>query len=187
MIQKFVGYHGTNASNVISIKKNNFTLSQNDDEWLGFGVYFFIDGIGCPKVNAVEWANNQAYCTEKRRLTYTKYSVLSAPIACKNVLDASKLSGINAFNAVRDYALKSVPDFNKRFRSKFNDNRIMWNFVSEQMELDAVINSLYIKNKQQRIKGIISNVPNSMVLCVRNNKHIDFNNIDVLYDNEVVK
>ncbi len=179
----YIGYHGTDSTCVASIKANNFELSQKNNEWLGFGVYFFIEGIGCPITNASEWANNQAYSREGA--CYENYSVLSAPLTCTYVLNASTLEGINAFNKVRDYALAKFPSFRSEFRDKYGDNRAMWNFVSKRLKLDAVIHSLYIKHKLQRVRNIASNVPNSLVLCVKDNKYIDSERIDVIKEGKV--
>ena len=56
--QEYIGYHGTNKEYSSLIVKNGFKSSQGNDEWLGHGVYFFIEGILCPKQNAREWAIN---------------------------------------------------------------------------------------------------------------------------------
>lgn len=37
------GYHVTDLSNVDSIKREGFHIGENDEHWLGTGVYFFID------------------------------------------------------------------------------------------------------------------------------------------------
>lgn len=46
-----VGYHGTSKESAVSILKNDFNLSMQKNEWLGFGVYFF---------DQFEWANSWA-------------------------------------------------------------------------------------------------------------------------------
>ncbi len=47
----YIGYHGTNYENVESIIKHGFHVSDNADEWLGHGIYFFTEGISDPIEN----------------------------------------------------------------------------------------------------------------------------------------
>jgi len=42
---KIKGYHGTSVNSAELIVKSNYEKSIGDKEWLGDGVYFFIDGL----------------------------------------------------------------------------------------------------------------------------------------------
>lgn len=57
-VKEFTGYHGTSEENAAQIIKSKFIPSENHDDWLGYGVYFFIDGISCPINNAKAWDKN---------------------------------------------------------------------------------------------------------------------------------
>lgn len=181
---QFCGFHGSDLNCVNSIISENFRPSENDDDWLGHGVYFFIDGISDPKENAIEWAKNQAF-KGRGEFLYDKYAVLKADIECTHVLDTTNVEGLKAFNIMRKSVIQKhdqtfIPNRNIRY-----DDRIMWNLVAQMMELDAVIHNLYIKDKVQRIKKISSNVPNSTVLCVKMSTSIIQKSIKVVCDGEV--
>lgn len=180
-----IGYHGTNSQFVASIKKENFRKSEQDNDWLGYGVYFFIEGISEPVTNAIEWARNQAY--DKGKYRYERLSVLQSQILCDKdaVLNVTESEGLKAFNALRGKILEKHQKsfgFNRDIR---NDNRVIWNAVAEYMELDAIIHNLYIKDCFQRRKKIDSNVPNTTVLCVKEPQSIVLNTIVEIVEEEV--
>ncbi|MBL0031071.1 MAG: hypothetical protein IPP27_02415 [Bacteroidetes bacterium] len=58
MTQKvsFSAYHGTFLDHIEAIVDIGFQPSKNDDDWLGLGSYFFIDGLSDPKSSAMQWA-----------------------------------------------------------------------------------------------------------------------------------
>lgn len=55
-MNEYIAYHGTNSECVESIERIGFRPSSSDTEWLGSGVYFFVEGSFCPLTNAREWA-----------------------------------------------------------------------------------------------------------------------------------
>jgi hypothetical protein len=185
MKYEYIGYHGTNYELVESIKKDNFKKSLNDDEWLGHGVYFFIDGISDAKNNAVEWAKNQAY--EYGQYKYNKYAVIEVKIICEKILNITTQEGMKAFNILRNSLIRKHDSLFQRDRNFRCDDRIMWNLVAQVMGLEAVIHNLYIKDKVQRIRKIGSNVPNTTVMCVKTPDLIDKNSIKLICDGEVIK
>ena len=75
-IKEFTGYHGTSKENAAKIIESKFLPSENHDDWLGYGVYFFIEGISCPIKNAKEWAINQAWNKQNRTHKYSHYSIV---------------------------------------------------------------------------------------------------------------
>lgn len=188
---EIIGYHGTDQSRVKSIQENNFNASQKKNEWLGYGVYFFVNGISDPIKNAIEWGKNEAY--NKGSYDYETYSVLKAAVSFDRLLDTTTIEGLSVFNTLRD---KFIDKYNEKFhRSRdFNeDDRLMWNLVASHMKLDIVIHNLYIKNKVQRCKKIRSNVPNTTVMCVcakkndEQNKDKTLNIIDIKSIQEIRK
>jgi hypothetical protein len=171
----FIGYHGTNSKHVQSILKNNFNISQNADEWIGYGVYFFVDGISCPINNSREWAINQAY----HQTDYTNYSILKATITGENVLDLTTQAGLIAFNTMRQKIIEKHKQYFYRDRNIYEDDRLICNLIIQAMNLDLLINNLYIKTKIQRMKIIYSRIPNVTVMLVVNpNKSIDLSSIE---------
>ncbi|MFT6927580.1 MAG: hypothetical protein ACJAZP_003217 [Psychromonas sp.] len=181
----YVGYHGTDSTRVASIQANNFNSSQNKNDWLGYGVYFFIDGIGCPLENACEWAINQAY--HKGSYIYDEYSVLKTNIECLKVLDVTEKEGNKVFHILKKVMIDKNPNIFDRYRDTSEDNRLIWNFISKQMDLDVVINSLFIKHKEERRKKIQLNVPNSLVLCVKKRELIDSDKLELVEEKRKVK
>lgn len=178
MAYEVVGYHGTDSMQSGSILAENFRVSDGEDEWLGYGVYFFTDGLGCPIENAIEWARNQAWSGKGKK--YDNYAVIKATAHCANLLDLRLTEGLCAFNRVRDKILEKHDALfvrNRRFRS---DNRVMWNMVAQMMCLDAIIHNLYIKNRTERIRRVQSNVPNTTVMCVKKPSSIAVETIKVL-------
>ncbi|WP_305909590.1 hypothetical protein Q9L42_004655 [Methylomarinum sp. Ch1-1] len=168
----FIGYHGTSEECADKILDTNFKPSENPDDWLGYGIYFFVDGISDPINNAKEWATNQAWNGRSNPPLYPRYTVLSAEVHGKNVLDTNKQEDLKAFNQVRDKLLEIHDKHWKRNRKLEEDNRILWNMVADFMKLEIIIHNLYIKTKRQRQYRIKSNVPNVTVMCVKNSANI---------------
>ena len=180
---EYSGFHGSNSENVKSIMEENFRESKNIDEWLGYGVYFFVDGVSDPLENAKEWARNQAF--DNGEYVYERYSIFNAKIVCDKVLDTTNMEHLKAFNILRN---RLIEKHNKSFRRNRQfecDDRIMWNLIAQFMSLDAVVHNLYIKDKVQRMKKIRSNVPNSTVMCVKVPKSILRESIEIVCDGEV--
>jgi len=173
---KFIGYHGASEENIDSIiSQSNFKLSQNLDDWLGFGVYFFIKGISEPIGNAKDWAIYKG--CPKGLILYSTYAVLSVEVSGKKILNTNNLDHLQIFNKFREEIIRKHDMNWKKNRNFHEDNRIIWNIIADLMELEVIIHNLYVKNKYQRIKKISSNVPNVTVMCVKDSKNIDFNSI----------
>lgn len=166
----YIGYHGTNREYVSSIMQNNFNVSRNSDEWLGYGTYFFIEGISCPIANAEEWAINQAWDSEKKAYRYKEYSILSAKIEAERILDLRTEEDLSVFNKFRTAIIKKCSDKFGRDRNFYEDDTKIFNLLIETSKIDLIISYVYIKNKDQRQKRIFSRIPNSTVLVVVNPK-----------------
>lgn len=172
---KFIGYHGTSEENASEIISTNFKPSKNPDDWLGYGIYFFVDGISDPIINAKEWAVNKAWNGKRKAPLYPRYNVLVVEASGNNILNTNKQDDLKAFNVVRDKLLEIHTQRWKPDRRIIEDNRILWNLVADLMKIDIIIHNLYIKTKIQRICKIDSNVPNTTVMCVKDveNIHIE--------------
>lgn len=183
MTTEYIAFHGSDLNNKASILSNNFHPSKNEKDWLGHGVYFFIDGVSDPVNNATEWAKNQAFTREG--WSYDKYGIFQAKVVCERVLDVTNIEGLKFFNVLRNRLIEKNDEHFERNRDKLCDDQVMWNLVASVAELDAVIHNLYIKNKTQRIKKIMSNVPNTTVLCVKEPASIIKDSIEVLQEGDV--
>jgi hypothetical protein len=67
---EWAGYHGTSLQSAEQIVVSNYRISEADNDWLGNGAYFFIDGFADPVENAVNWARFRSRTgTRKRKRT----------------------------------------------------------------------------------------------------------------------
>jgi len=176
----FIGYHGTSAENAHSIIDTDFIPSQNHDEWLGHGVYFFIDGISCPKNNAEEWAKTQAWDKDKKCYKYKTYSVIQAEINVQKLrpLDLTTTDGLIVFNTVRELLIKKLEKhFFVRNRDVKGDDSEICNHAISHLKLDLLICHFYIKNRTQTIKNIVSRIPNTTVMLVVRSELCDISSI----------
>ena len=160
-------YHGTDYQKLHSIKANNFYPSENPDDWLGKGVYFFTEGISCPIENAEEWAKASAYCKKTRANKYTNFVILMATIDTSKIFDTTTNDGLVVFNKLRKETYEKIMPLITRKPANVQ-NKILWDLMAELLESDVVIHNLYIKSIFERKHQVSSNVPNCTVACVKN-------------------
>ena len=147
-----IGYHGTSAECADLIMETGFISSKNHDDWLGYGVYFFIKGISCPKSNAEEWAKNQAWDSDKKCHKYKTYSVIQAEVDVQKsrLLDLTATDGLVVFNTVRELLInKREKNFFVRDRNVNDDDQKICNQAISHLKLELLISHLYIKNQTQ--------------------------------------
>lgn len=172
----FEGYHGTDASCFHPIKKNNFQLSESFDEWIGYGVYFFVAGISDPIENAKTWAEAQAWDNQKKEYKYQYCCVIYAQIQVKNILDLTCNDGLIEFNRFRDALIDRYIEYRKNNPNGHTPNThdcYVYNAIAEAMELDAILKNLYIKDTKKRINKLNSRAENTTVLCIKSAGFID--------------
>jgi chemotaxis methyl-accepting protein methylase len=100
-------------------------------------------------------------------------------------LNVTETEGLRIFNALRRTLIeKHMKSFSLN-RNVKNDNKVIWNAISEYLELDAIIHNLYIKECYQRRKRVDSNVPNTTVLCVKETHFIRRESICEIVKEEV--
>jgi len=160
--REFVGYHGTNSKYVSDIYKHNFKISKNAGEWLGYGAYFFIEGVSCPIKTAREWALNEAY----KDLNYKYYSILKVKAVGETIFDLTTIDGLRKFNELRNQIIKKYNTYFYKNRNFYEDDRVILNLMIKWMNIDILISNLYIKTKKQRISKIYSRIPNVTVMLV---------------------
>lgn len=180
---EFEGFHGTDEKNQTSILCNNFSVSAKDDEWLGTGAYFFIDGISDPLTDARNWAKVQSYDTETRGKKYHRYAVVKATIKVDLVLRLDEREGQIAYNVFRDYLIEKMKK--ERVRPKVgairNDCEVC-NHILENTEFEAIINHEFIKlDAWSRRNRYASRVPTCRIISVKEPKaSIDVNDLRVV-------
>ena len=89
------GFHGTNVHAAGSILQRNFTLSRNDYDWLGDGLYFFQDA----PARAWEWASSR-YGSEA--------AVIGAVIRLTDCMDFLDIEWAKALTALYDAFLSQL-------------------------------------------------------------------------------
>lgn len=178
MLNKLVGYHGTTFEAAQSILNRGFKLKGSDEDWLGSGAYFFVDGISEPVSCAYQWALNQ----HKKNIAIIQVEVL---VNSNDLLDLTTTSGLNIYNQFRN---KLIQDHGHSLANRRNlkikkrrdirlDDCLITNLVQSETKHSALIHNVYIKNKSQRQLVLESSYPNSTVLCINDLSLI--NKIDI--------
>ncbi|WP_052059440.1 hypothetical protein [Pantoea rwandensis] len=168
----FVGFHGTDNKNERSILDYNFNVSAGEDEWLGTGAYFFIEGISDPQSDARHWARLQAYDSDIGRNTYHRFSIIKAMIKVEKVLCLDEKEGQIAFNAYRTFLIEKMK--REKVRPKVgairNDCEVC-NHILENTDFEAIINPEYIKlDRWTRTKNYSSRIPTCRIMSVKEPK-----------------
>lgn len=190
----YVGFHGTLKENKNSIENNGFekSISTNQQQhWLGEGVYFFED-----EYYAVEW--NVLDIKKKRKeginLKVSDYILLKAFIICNinKLLDMSSPEGVILYKYFKDKLKKKyikegkqteIDKLNKR-STKFWMNALADNGFFD--EFDVLLAS-YVRSKQRLGKNDDDFIKNHQrQICVRKLKCIhnikEYNDIDRIKD-----
>lgn len=166
-LKKIVAYHGTTQAAAESILETSFKINRSDEDWLGSGVYFFIEGISDPIENAFEWANNNHNGAPA-------IIRIEAIIDEGEILDLTTSTGINSYNQHRELIIKSNINYLQKRRNlsikKRRDIRlddcIITNLMQDRLRYKAITHNVYIKNSNQRELILESSYPNSTVLCI---------------------
>jgi hypothetical protein len=167
-------FHGTNFDYAQSILANGFTIFPSNEDWLGYGVYFFAEGVSCPVENALEWAKN--------KYASTPIAILRSTIEVDEgkLLDLRNIKSLYHYNQVKNRlinkhydVLSERRDLEIKKRKDIRvDDRIITNLIAEQLGVDVIIHNTYIKNSKQRVISLESSYPNTSVCCVRDLKCI---------------
>lgn len=168
MLYRFKGFHGTSLRSAKLIISSNYELSVGDDEWLGNGVYFFIEGISSkPEKQAEEWAKVQAWDNVHKRNKYDRFSVITSIIEVEksNFLDLTKEEGVE----VLTYLTTQLEDKIKKLKKslKFMDGLVL-NLARGEgiLDIDVVKGNFYIKFARERIYGINLRTNNCTICTV---------------------
>lgn len=161
------GYHGTSKASSQSILATQFNKSISKKEWLGHGIYFFVEGVTCPVENARIWVTCQSWDKIRKIRTHEDYAILKSVIHLNEdtVIDLTSLKGLQNFNVVKEAIFLKLAT-NLKLSAKDEHNCILFNYISVLLKSQAVKHHLYIKNKRERMANLLLNVPNTTVLCV---------------------
>lgn len=168
MLYQISGFHGTSLKSAKLIIASDFELSIGDKEWLGNGVYFFIDGISSkPEKQAEDWAIVEAWDRLLRRNKYEKYSVIKSLIEVDedNFLDLTTEDGVEVLNYITD----KFEDKIKKLKKKLNfiDGLIINLARGEaKLDIDVVKGNFYIKFARERIGGLNLRTNNCTICTV---------------------
>ncbi|QTL40664.1 hypothetical protein HGO23_04620 [Xenorhabdus budapestensis] len=167
---KLIGFHGTDANNEASILGGNFRVSAKDDEWLGTGAYFFVEGLGDPQKNAEDWARLQAWNNKKKLNNYSEFVVLSVEIIVQKALELDTNEGLQAFEIFRTVILTRMRKQGiQKSKSLLENDCTICNLIMAQTDFDAIIRNEYIKlDKFTRIIKYQSRIPNCRIVSVKN-------------------
>jgi hypothetical protein len=168
MSHTFEGFHGTSLKSATEILKSNFELSFGDAEWLGDGVYFYINGVSTkPEEQAEKWAIAQSWNNDTKKHSYNNYCVLKSIIDVEedNFLDLTNEDGIEVFEYLLDRFEKKIKESGKKL--DYLDGLLV-NLARGEgiLEIDVVKGNFYIKFAQERIKRINLRTNNCTICAV---------------------
>lgn len=170
-------YHGTSEEAALSIiSEQRFISSTNDREWVGHGIYFFIDpeydSIPCSACdNAYKWAR---YIKRHRSPVVIKGTVKINSDDILDLRDENQLSmfdefRLEIFKEARRRANRRGLNIEDTYSNKLKLDCFAINELCQSADPPflAVITKTYI-NFYARIGYPASQYPNCTILCLRN-------------------
>ncbi|WP_124409322.1 hypothetical protein [Pseudomonas sp. R4-34-07] len=163
-----IGFHGTSSESANHIIHENFNINRGEEDWLGYGAYFFIEGISCPIKSANEWAKN---AHENHETCILKSTI---EVHERSVLDLRNIENLKRYNLVRELKIREHysdlilrRDLTVKKRKDIRiDDRLITNMVKKHLSITVLIHNVYIKNKSQRDLALESSYPNATVCSV---------------------
>lgn len=163
-------FHGTSKEAAVLINAQGFNESEKRTEWLGRGIYFFVDGVTDPQSNAREWARAQAWDRKAKNFKYSHGAVVRATFILESdrILDLTELNGLRRFiNMKERFLAVIVNNFDTDSVKKKEQTCYVFNMFVDIFSSQAVKQNLYIKPHMERMLDLQINVPNTTVLCLR--------------------
>ena len=178
----FEGHHGTSVESAKEILASNYELSKGDGEWLGDGVYFFINGVSSKTVDLAEnWAVAQSWDNKIKALKYKEFCVIQSKIEVdeSEFLDLTIEDGIEVLQYLVNRYKEKIDSIQKKmsFLEGFLLNLARGEGI---LPLEVVKGNFYIKFAQERIERINLRTSNCTICTVYNpNKNILSNSIKI--------
>lgn len=182
-------YHGTSLINAEKIvKSKNFSLKKTIGT-LGIGAYAF----EYSKSNAVRFATNKL-----KRMGMAKrndsIAVVSFEIDSSKVFDLSDAQNIELFNNFIERKKTEISALSLRFKNGVNgyskklDGAIIDSFIDEMIASGFYIQGVKgpTENHFEMIKIKNTGIPNSVELCIKNNKIIDYDTIKLIEGDDLI-
>lgn len=174
MTATFRGFHGTLASRLESIRASGISPSDNPDDWLGEGTYFFIEGLDDPRTSAAQWARCKAWDKHDQEFDESTVAVVEVAITVERsrVFDLREPSNAQDFHRARRRWLKSlVPrqstDLPRPQEARFDTDPL--NQFKQEHAIAALIGEFHIQfSLRERHFRLDSRIPNVTVLCLSN-------------------
>lgn len=168
-----IAYHGTsNEGEKGILHSKSFKVSENDDEWIGHGIYFFYKDKA--KEHSRDWATNVK--------NFKFYSIIEVQIYvdCDKILNLNEEEMQELFHK---YRLAKIAEYKKRgiFIDQMNGNNakildcMTVNDIADKGQYQVVCQRRYIefRKRKPRDKLIYSNIPNCNIMSVRDPGVID--------------
>ncbi len=170
MVISIEGHHGTSFASAELIQGNDYRLSTGDDEWLGDGVYFFVEGIKSNTAELAEkWAIAQAWDNKRKTYKYKQFAVLKSVIIVEedNFLDLTSEDGIEILEYLVDKYIDKIRLIGKKL--DFHDGMLLNLARNENViPIEVVKGSFYIKFTKERIHRINLRTNNCTICTVCN-------------------
>ena len=152
----FEGHHGTSVESAKEILASNYELSKGDGEWLGDGVYFFINGVSSKTVDLAEnWAVAQSWDNKIKALKYKEFCVIQSKIEVdeSEFLDLTIEDGIEVLQYLVNRYKEKIDSIQKKmsFLEGFLLNLARGEGI---LPLEVVKGNFYIKFAKERIENI---------------------------------
>lgn len=167
-------YHGTFSDHLAAIAEIGFQPSRNDDDWLGLGSYFFIDGLNDPKSSALQWAICSSWDKQSKSFQENSIAVvktkLTAPANC--IFDLRLMENAKEFHLFRTQWIQNqksskLTDF-VRPKERTYDAEVLNDF-REKNGINILIANFHIQlTTHERHLRLDSRIPNVSVLCLSN-------------------
>ncbi len=165
------GFHGTSEKSAKSIIQNNFKPSKGHTEWLGDGVYFFVEGLSKKPIDKSRaWAVLQSWDKKTKQNRYDRYSIIESDLLIeeKFLLDLTCPDGVEIFEYIKEKFKNKIKKSSRKL--VYLDGLIINLAVKHKLlPIDAVKGNFYIKlTKEERKNNINFRTPNSTICNVVN-------------------
>ena len=168
----YIGYHGTSKECADEILKGSFFRSKSYDQWLGEGVYFFIDGISDAREDAENWARNMSFDPKTKTKKYDVLKVLKSSIIAEenHILDLDTAKGKIFFLTFRQRFYKEIRAAKKQIKSNCSDGFFIElikkkNVTFKPLKIVKCMMAVKLK-ESDKVSGTFSRIPNCTILSV---------------------